>query len=155
MPYCSYFMYHWLCNQFHFTYAWYRYFKTCITSTAINNHHHLPLCPQQCVGLDSYRILLLVNICNARRALYMLRLLFWLLGWRMTNSVSGTRWTCAGGFLILYLEPRSLEATETEQPCLCVQTQLRWKCSTVLDTFQTASLSLGVMCICMCINSPL
>lgn len=79
--------------------------------------------------VDSHRILLLINISNARRAFYI-----WKVAVLDSQVWRRTRRTCAGGFFwSVYLEPSSLRATATEQPSLCVKAQLRWKCSTVWD----------------------
>lgn len=46
-------------------------------------------------------------------------------------------------FWSVYLEPSRLWATEAEQLRLCVEAPLKWKCSVVWDSFQTASFPLG------------
>lgn len=71
--------------------------------------------------VNSHRILLLINISNARRAFYILK--------GCSSGVSGwkrTRRTCAGGFFELYIwSPAASELQEAEQPSLCVEAQLR------------------------------
>ena len=111
-----------------------------------NRINHLFLCAKQCLQGNSRRILLLVNTSNAIGASRIRK------GCRSgrprRTRRTRTRRTCAGGFFwSVYLEPASLRAAEAEQLSQCAEARPKWKCSTVRDTFQTAS------DVCLCVHS--
>lgn len=89
--------------------------------------------------VNSHSVLLPLSTINAIRGFCILKaaVLESLLGAGQGELVLEAFLNCS-----LYLELSCLWVSEAEQPSLCVEARLRWKCSTVWDSFYTASFSL-------------
>lgn len=119
----------------------------------IASYDHSFLYRRQCLHVNTHRISLLISSSNARKAYERLQL--WTPG--LQEDKENLCWRL---FWTVYLEPStpppSFRAAEGEQPGLCVEARLRWKCPTVRDGFKTAgqlNTRFFLIYICMCINS--